>query len=328
VSAKVKQTIQVVFFLVFGIGLILWFVRGLSQEEIAEMFSAVRNADYLWTTIALGIFISSCYLRALRWQQLLKPVIEKPIPIKTLFFSIMSGYLTNLAVPRLGEVVRCVMLRKSNGVAVKQTLGTVITERFIDFLLFVLIILIAFIMEFNVMKNYIETNISINGLTKVKIVAVIGFVAVVICFIAVLLAKRKAKGGKIIIKIQIFISGLWQGMKSILHLEKPFLFIGYSFLIWLAWICGTWTVFLCFESSAGLGFSAALLVTVLSALGPMITPGGIGLYPLIFAQVILIYNITLPVGYAAGWLCWLISQTGIMILGLCGFVYFSQNKKI
>jgi hypothetical protein len=39
------------------------------------------------------------------------------------------------------------------------------------------------------------------------------------------------------------------------------------------------------------------------------------------------YTIVRPVGYAAGWLLWIVSQLGIIIFGLAGFIYFSKGKK-
>jgi uncharacterized protein (TIRG00374 family) len=328
VKARLKQITQIVFFLALGVGLIWWFVAKLSKDELAELFNAARNASYGWIILAFIVSIASCYVRALRWRQLLKPVITERLPLRTLFFAIMSGYLTNLAVPRLGEVVRCAMLRKSKRIPVERTLGTVITERITDLLVFALIFFLALFVGFDVISGYVKENVDIAILDKMKLLLIFAFVILALIITGFLLARRKFHDNRLFIKLQNIVLGLWQGMKSITYLEKPFAFIGYSFLIWGLWICGTWTIFQGFETTSSLDISVALVVTILSAFGPMITPGGIGLYPLIFAQTLLIYNVSMPVGYAAGWLCWLVSQIAVIIFGLCGFVYFSQNKKI
>jgi hypothetical protein len=70
-----------------------------------------------------------------------------------------------------------------------------------------------------------------------------------------------------------------------------------------------------------------MVTTVLGAFGPMITPGGIGLQPAIFAEVMQNYDISRAVGYVVGWLNWLSSQIGTIVVGLLAFIYFSANKK-
>ncbi|MDD2577330.1 MAG: hypothetical protein PHV76_07490, partial [Bacteroidales bacterium] len=76
-----------------------------------------------------------------------------------------------------------------------------------------------------------------------------------------------------------------------------------------------------------LAFKIAFVATMLGAIGPIVTPGGIGIFPAIIAESLLMYSIVRPVGYAAGWLLWIVSQIGVIIFGLAGFIYFSKGKK-
>ncbi len=45
----------------------------------------------------------------------------------------MTGYLANLALPRIGEITRCVALGKKEKIPVDKLIGTVVVERTIDF---------------------------------------------------------------------------------------------------------------------------------------------------------------------------------------------------
>ncbi|MDR0789764.1 MAG: flippase-like domain-containing protein [Bacteroidales bacterium] len=324
-KTKIKQVAQILFFFALGVGFIWWFVAKLSEQEISELFESIRRADYFWVIVAFLISIASCYVRAVRWKQLLKPIGYANVSISRAFLAIMSGYLTNLAIPRLGEVIRCACLRKSDAIPVEKTLGTVITERIIDLILFAIIFFVAAILEFSLIKDYIKTNLDATIWEKAKTLLLIVAILSALVIIFVLIARKKIRQTKFFIKLSSIFAGLWQGMKSIFHLQKPLLFIFYSFLIWFLWICGTWAVFKCVQSTSALGFTAALAVTVLSAFGPMVTPGGIGLYPAIFAQTLLLYGVVKPIGYAAGWLSWLVSQIASAVFGLAGFVYFSKN---
>ena len=57
----------------------------------------------------------------------------------------MTGYLANMALPRIGEVSKCVALGKKEKIPVDQLFGTVVIERFIDFLSLLSIMVIMLI---------------------------------------------------------------------------------------------------------------------------------------------------------------------------------------
>ena len=54
----------------------------------------------------------------------------------------MIGYLSNFALPRLGEVTRCVTLGRKEKIPVDSLFGTVIIERVIDLLMLILIMMV------------------------------------------------------------------------------------------------------------------------------------------------------------------------------------------
>lgn len=308
-----------------GIGFIWWFWAKLSDDEKGQMWTALRQADYLWFAVSALITILSHYIRALRWNTLIESMGYET-RAKDSFLAVMGGYLTNLAIPRLGEVVRCGMLRKKAGIPIEKSLGTVITERAVDLLLFALILLLTLAFEAQTILDYVNGNMNINT-RKLCILSVIATVALILCLSAFLLMRKRLGNNKIFVKLAGLIRGLWLGVKSITQLKRPLTFVVYSVLIWFLWICGTYTIFLSLGQTSALDFVQAMTTTVTGAIGPMITPGGIGLQPAIFAEVLQVYDISKPVGYACGWLCWTVSQIGTIVLGLAAFVYFASNKK-
>lgn len=44
----------------------------------------------------------------------------------------MIGYLANLAIPRLGEVLKCTFLSKYEKVPAEKLVGTIVAERAVD----------------------------------------------------------------------------------------------------------------------------------------------------------------------------------------------------
>ena len=65
--------------------------------------------------------------------------------LRNAFYALMTGYLANLALPRIGEITRCVALGKKEKIPVDQLIGTVVVERTIDFLSLLTIMIILII---------------------------------------------------------------------------------------------------------------------------------------------------------------------------------------
>jgi len=48
------------------------------------------------------------------------------------FLAVLIGYLANLAIPRLGEVLKCTLLAKYEKVPAEKIVGTIVAERAFD----------------------------------------------------------------------------------------------------------------------------------------------------------------------------------------------------
>ena len=324
-KSKLRNILQTLFFTVLGFAFIWWFWTKLETGEKTQIWDSLKQTNYLWFTLAIAISLFSHYVRALRWR-LMSETFSCKVSRTNSFLAVMSGYLTNLAVPRLGEVVRCTMLKQSDGIPIEKSLGTIVTERIIDMILFALLLLTTIVIQKDLLFNYIEKNLNLNvdNLIQLFIIGIVVLVIVVALFLAF---KRKIQHNKTYNKTKDLIKGFLEGIKSIFKLKNPWLFIFYSILIWALWILGTFVCFQCLNKTDILTPIQALVTTVLGAFGPMITPGGIGLQPAIFAEVLETYTISRPIGYVCGWLNWLSSQVGTIVVGLIAFIYFSTKKK-
>jgi glycosyltransferase 2 family protein len=109
--------------------LFIWFsLRGL---QLGEFWNAVQKANYFWLIPGIGVYFIGVWVRAWRWHYLLKPI--KEIPTKTMFPITTIGYMGNNIYPaRAGEVLRAVILKRKEGVAVSASLATIIVERIFD----------------------------------------------------------------------------------------------------------------------------------------------------------------------------------------------------
>jgi len=244
------------------------------------------------------------------------------------FLAVMSGYLANLAIPRLGEILRCGLISKSQKIPFEKAVGTVLVERAVDTIIFLLIFLLGLMVEFSYIKDYLYNNFNqVISFQKIKYLIVIFIISVILAIFIIFILRKKIVETKLYKKIKHILLGFLEGIKSIFKLKNPLLFIFNSLFIWFIWILGAYVIFLCFPETMHLSFKIAFIATILGAIGPIVTPGGIGIFPAIIAETLLMYGIIKPVGYAAGWLLWIVSQIGILIFGLIGFIYFSKTKK-
>ena len=324
-KSKLRNILQTLFFTALGFAFIWWFWTKLETGEKTQIWDSLKQTNYLWFILAIAISLLSHYVRALRWR-LMSETFSCKVSRTNSFLAVMSGYLTNLAVPRLGEVVRCTMLKQSDNIPIEKSLGTIVTERIIDMILFALLLLTTIVIQKDLLFNYIEKNFNLN-IDNLFQLFIIGVVVVAIVMALFFAFKRKIQKNKTYNKTKDLIKGFLEGIKSIFKLKNPWLFIFYSILIWALWIFGTFICFQCLNQTDILNPIQALVTTVLGAFGPMITPGGIGLQPAIFAQVLETYTIAKPIGYVCGWLNWLSSQVGTIVVGLIAFIYFSTKKK-
>jgi uncharacterized protein (TIRG00374 family) len=109
--------------------LFLYFaLRGL---QFGDMWETLEGANYLWLIPGVLIYMVGVIARAWRWHFLLRPV--KSIPTTTLFPITAIGYMGNNIYPaRAGEVLRTIVLKKFEGVAISASLATIVVERVFD----------------------------------------------------------------------------------------------------------------------------------------------------------------------------------------------------
>jgi uncharacterized protein (TIRG00374 family) len=118
----------------FWVGLVisaifLWLA--LSGLRLENVWSALRDANFIWLLPGVGLYFIAVWARAWRWHYLLRPI--KSIPTRTMFPIVAIGYMGNNIYPaRAGELLRAYVLRKNEGVSVSSSLATIIVERAFD----------------------------------------------------------------------------------------------------------------------------------------------------------------------------------------------------
>ena len=324
------DVLRLVVFLGIGIFFIYWFLLKLDSGQKDAILKSFYEADYCWVLVAMGCSLLSHFVRALRWRLLYEPIGYRPA-LNNIFGSVIIAYLANLAFPRAGEVMRCAALRTSEGIPVERSLGTVVTERIIDGLAFILIVIIGMLVMFGKVKDWLYDTLSARFDTLPNMFVIIAVLVAFLIF-TFLFSKfvwNKLLHIRIFKKIDDLVHGMVSGVESIFHLgrRRTALFFFYSVVIYFLYIFGGLIIFQAFAQTRGLGFDAAFVVYLFGSVGMTFSQGGIGVYPVLVQLALDIYQVPIEIGAASGWILWGAQQAVVIAVGTVYLIYFSLKKR-
>jgi uncharacterized membrane protein YbhN (UPF0104 family) len=143
--------LKIGFFFLLGILLIWWSLHQIPPQEWDKFTKALAKSKF-WLIIPIFFILGlSHFIRALRWRLIMEPLGYKPSIMNT-FLAVLIGYLANLAIPRLGEVLKCTLLAKYEKVPAEKIVGTIVAERAFDVISLGVVFLLALTLQFNVIK--------------------------------------------------------------------------------------------------------------------------------------------------------------------------------
>ncbi|MBR1792873.1 MAG: flippase-like domain-containing protein [Bacteroidales bacterium] len=327
---KAGDILKLVIFLGIGIFFIYWFLLKLDGEQKAAILESFREANYIWVIAAMVVSLLSHWVRALRWRLLYEPMGLFPSQNNT-FGSVVVAYMANLAFPRLGEVARCATMRTSEQIPLEKSLGTVVTERVIDVLMFGIVILLGMLIMYSDIKDWLYDSLieKYESLPSIPLLVAVVIGGVVLLIIAYKLLWKRLLHILFFRKIDDLVRSCITGVSSILHLggHNTWLFIGYSFAIYLLYILGGLLIIQAFEESAGLGLKAAFAIYLFGSVGMVFSQGGLGVYPVLVQWALSLYAVPLTTGTAAGWMLWGSQQVVVIVVGFAYLIYFAMAKR-
>jgi uncharacterized protein (TIRG00374 family) len=308
--------LKIGFFFLLGIALIWWSLHQIPAEEWTKFTLALKQSK-LWIVFPVFIILGlSHFLRALRWRLIMEPLGYQP-SIANTYFAVLIGYLANLAIPRLGEVLKCTLLAKYEKVPAEKIVGTIVAERAFDVLSLGIVFLLALGLQFNVieagwnqLKNQTATPLINSNEGNWRIYVYIG---VVIILLALFFILRK-RIPTIVASIKQILSGIWEGVMSATKLKQQKLFFVYSIGIWFLYLLATY-VGLYATAGTESSFATAISCLAYASIGMILTPGGIGAYAYFMAKVLELNGVDYTLGLANGTLQWFSQFLIVLVLG-------------
>ena len=320
-SDTVKKYLKMVLPIALGVFLVWYLYNSTTAEQRQEILSHIKNADPLWVFISIAIGFLSHLSRAIRWNYLLEPLGYKPKLSNNLFI-ILTAYLTNLGIPRSGEFLRATALATYEGVPFEKGFGTIVSERIVDVIMLLLIIVIALVLQTDLILEFIsESGLGIIGGVVILLVGVLG------TFILIRLIKKSTSS--FAIKIKNFLKSLLDGVLSIYKMKHKWAFIFHTLFIWVAYIAMFWVIKFTVFETADLSLSALLVAFVGGAFAMTTTNGGLIAYPAAVSKSLEIFGISVVAGNAFGWIMWISQTIMVIVFGAISFLLlplFNRNK--
>lgn len=316
--------------LLFVSALLMWYA--LKELDYERLWAELKNADYLWVALSLVMAVAAYLSRAYRWQMQIRPTGHTP-SFKNTYNAMMVGYVANLVLPRMGEVVRCSILKRTDDIPVDKGFGTVIAERFVDMLMLLLAVGIAFLVEFDRIKDFFLDLFTDKYSNLEQTLASLYWVGIVLLVTGIVLLGiiwkyfHRLQDNFYFAKAAGFVKGVLEGVFSIAKLDNQFAFWSHTVFVWLMYYGSSLVVFYALPATNHLSFGAALSILVVGSLG-MAAPvqGGVGVYHILVQSTLLLYGVPKEGGMAYALLAHTSQTLLVVFMGVISFMISMLHK--
>jgi len=301
--------------LVSALGLYL----GFRKFNGVEFWASLKQTKLWIFGLSMAIMVVMIYVRGWRWKYLIDPI--RNLPVRHIFEMEMIGFFGNNVFPfRLGEFLRAYSLSKVQKIPIGTIFGTVVVERTLDSLTFLVIMIIGAV-AFPGMPAWVRTG----GLVAGAFILILG----ILIYISRL--KRETLKGFVKSKINIStenkigkaIYSFWQGLTSLRRTPHLGLIVFQSLLIWMICIANFWVMGASLEVYFDL-YALLLIFFVTSAIVSVPSaPGYVGTYHAATIGILVFLGLELPKAQAVSVI---MHAVGFIILTAFGLVYFLKYQ--
>jgi uncharacterized protein (TIRG00374 family) len=259
-------------------------LRDIDWETVLKTF---QSAQFGWILLGAAVAVISFLARGLRWWVLLSSA--KPVRRAHVFWVMMVGYLGNNLLPgRAGELVRTVVISRSEGLTLGFSLATVISERVLDAVFLILIASISMLSN----QNFPG---SVSG--AVRSLGIVGLIGLAVLLLAY---RFRAVLEEWALRLplpawlkQKAISGLTHFLSGLGAFQKPAQavgFLGLTILIWLLDALGCTLVGIAFNLTITIPQALLFLAALGLSSSLPATPGYVGVFQFVAVTVLPLFG--------------------------------------
>jgi len=317
---NIKKILKTTAPLLLGAFLIWLSLSKLTTEELFQIKDSFYNANYWWVSLSLAIGVLSHLSRAYRWKFMLNPLGYEP-KFQNSAMAVFIAYLVNMGIPRAGEISRAAVINQHEKIPFEKAFGTIVAERLADMIVYLLLIALAFLSQYELISQLLLSKIPKNPIILIVIIVIL-----ISIFYFFLRAIKNSKN-HFFRKIRSFISGLYEGVKTILTMKKKWPFIVHTLFIWFAYVMMLYVMLFAVPETEEISFGAILTCFVMGTFAFATTNGGIGSYPYVIQQTLLLYSVPMGIGASFGWMMWTSQTLLIIVLGGLSFLLMPLLNK-
>ena len=286
---RLRSIMQIVLPLVLGGAILWWMYRGFDWATLQTAFTSNVNWTWMWLSFPFGILAQ--VFRGIRWRQVLRPLGEHP-RLSTCVNAIFLSYASSLVVPRSGEVLRCGVLKRYDGVSFTRGVGTVVTERIVDMLIIAVLSIVVFLLQLPVFMDFFaRTGVSMSALASQFTTT--GWIVTALCGVLIVLT-----GVFLLRRYELFtrsrsvLNDLKDGLLSVRQVDGVGYFLFNSVAIWVCYFLHFYLTFFCFKETETLGLDVALVAFVVGTFAVLVpTPNGAGPWHFAVKTVLVLYGV-------------------------------------
>lgn len=266
---RIKKFFEILLSLTLCVFILYWTYRNFDFKTAWQVLQ--HNVKYEWILLSFIPGTFSHLFRAWRWKLTLSPLGEHP-RTSTTINSIFFSYASSLIVPRIGEVARCGILQRYEGTSFARSLGTVVTERVVDVVFMLLLIVATIITQMPVFVRFFSlTGTNVDAWSSLFAswqfyLLVAGTVG--LGYVAWKILRKR---------LSPILSNMWTGITSIRQVTHPWLFVLYSIGIWMSFYLEFYIAFFAFPFTAIIPPLTALAIFTVGSMAVLVpTPNGAG----------------------------------------------------
>lgn len=308
---QIGKWLSIILPIALGIYLIYYTYQRFTPKQIAEIRIYFKNANYSY--IFLGAFVAFLgnASRAYRWKYPLEHMGYKT-SFANNFMAVSIGYLLNLTVPKSGEISRAVVLKKYNNIPFDKGFGSIVAERIIDMIFLLGFMIVAFFLQFDIVKSFVLDELPINDLLL--------YGGIAFGFFMLFLWMYIYSKSKYILSLKEKVSGLKEGLLSLYKMKKKWEYLAHTLFIWGSYLLTFYITIFVFPETSTLSFGASITAFVVGSIAIAFTNSGFGSYPFLISKILLFYAVSETVGTAFGWIIWTSQMMVVLLLGLVSFL--------
>jgi uncharacterized protein (TIRG00374 family) len=262
------------------------------EVSIKELLNKTQQLNFVWVGISILLGLASHLIRAYRWNLLLAPLGFKVSVFKS-FAALMVGYMSNLFIPRLGEIVRCSLLGRSTGIPTGVLFGTVGMERVIDLAGFLMVAALTLVVSSAEIKSTLKTIPFLATNTKF-IFWLFASLIVLVCVVAFIAyrARNHLFKNRLLARAKIFMLGVKEGFYTLSNSQEKKIIVYTTIIKWGLYYLSDYVGIFAIPATSHLKWTAGLAVLTMSSLSFAVPiQGAIGAYHILVSGALVGYGI-------------------------------------